>query len=63
MGKRPVNRFFEKYMEIAANNPEKLLYECYEMAEKWHKWKFGKRRYKNLNTFKSIYSQQLNKKK
>ena len=62
MGRRIPNKFFNKYLQIASNNPQMLLYECYEMAEKWHKWKYGRRRYKNLNTFKSVYSQVLKKK-
>lgn len=62
MAKRTINRFYEVYLQIATNNPSMLLKDCYEMAEKWHKWKFGKRRYKSIEVFKSANWQRLNNK-
>lgn len=50
-----MNKFFELYLSIATKYPDMLLKDCYEMAEKWHKWKYGRRRYKNLQVFKNKY--------
>lgn len=60
---KEISRFYEMYLAISGKNPDKTLAECYEMAEKWHKWRFGQRKYKNLYVFKSTYSRKLNKNK
>ena len=57
------NEFFDLYLSIASRYPSKLLKDCYETAEKWHKNKYGKRRYKNLETFKTKYYLYIRKQK
>ncbi|MBK8853074.1 MAG: hypothetical protein ACP5N7_00555 [Candidatus Pacearchaeota archaeon] len=55
MAKVCINRFYEKFYEIMIKKPELNQGECYEMAEKWYIWKFGKRRYRNYNVFRSAF--------
>lgn len=57
------NHFFDVYLSIASKYPEMLLKDCYEMAEKWHKNKYGKRRYKNLGVFKTKFYTYIRKQK
>lgn len=56
-----INKFFEVYLSIATKHKDMLLKDCYEMAEKWHKNKYGKRRYKNLQVFKNKYYSYIRK--
>jgi hypothetical protein len=57
------DKFFDLYLDVVKRYPEIKYKDCYEMAEKWHKNKFGKRRYKNLAVFKNKLYPYLKKQK